>query len=223
MQVAPTVPNPVRLAQVRLLVLGSWHVADTEGGPVVAGGLEMESCPPNLIEMQRRLSARRLAWILVGDVADEERAAEVVACARAVRPDLKLAALGQPADPHRCARWMRRGCLVYLAADSTIRRVAMALTCATNYGVQVVDEAFCVASGKAPRTAQAETRPLLTPRQREVLGLLSGGLSNREIGSVLNLSENTIEFHVRHLLSKFQARNRMQVARIGSEVGLCWP
>jgi DNA-binding NarL/FixJ family response regulator len=221
MQMAPTVLNLVRLAEVKLLVLGSWHGADTEAGPVVAGGLEMESCPANLIEMQRRLSGRRPAWLLVGDVADEERAAAVVACARAVRPDLKLAVLGRPADPHQCARWMRRGCLVYLAADSTIRRLAMALTCATTYRVQVVDEAFCVASRRAPRAAQTESHPSLTPRQREVLGLLSRGLSNVEIGSVLNLSENTIEFHVRHLLSKFQARNRMQVVRRASEVGLC--
>src|SRR5262249_55980779 len=47
-----------------------------------------------------------------------------------------------------------------------------------------------------------------TPREVQVLQLISEGLVNREIGKVLFLSEETVKSHVRHLLAKLQARSR---------------
>ena len=44
----------------------------------------------------------------------------------------------------------------------------------------------------------------LTPREIEVLQLISEGLVNREIGHRLFLSEETVKSHVRHLLAKLQ-------------------
>jgi DNA-binding CsgD family transcriptional regulator/tetratricopeptide (TPR) repeat protein len=52
----------------------------------------------------------------------------------------------------------------------------------------------------------------LTPREREVLGLLSGGRSNREIAGELVLSERTVETHVANLLGKLGLANRSQAA-----------
>jgi DNA-binding NarL/FixJ family response regulator len=218
MQTAPVASNVLRLAETRVLTIGRWPPAGIDDGPVITAGLEIERCPSNLYRMQERLAGQERMWLLVADVADEERAAEVVMCGRATRPDVNLAVLGEPVDRQLCGRWLRRGCHVYLTAESGVRRVAAALAVATDLGVQVVDEVFRSGPG---RQSHSQSQLSLTPRQREVLGLLSRGLSNIEIGTVLNLSENTIEFHVRHLLSKFQARNRMQVARRAAEVGLC--
>jgi DNA-binding NarL/FixJ family response regulator len=47
-----------------------------------------------------------------------------------------------------------------------------------------------------------------TGRELEVLQLISDGLVNREIGTRLFLSEETVKSHVRHLLAKLQARSR---------------
>jgi DNA-binding NarL/FixJ family response regulator len=59
-----------------------------------------------------------------------------------------------------------------------------------------------------------------TPRESEVLQLISDGLVNREIGERLFLSEETVKSHVRHLLAKLQARSRAHAVAIGFRRGL---
>jgi DNA-binding CsgD family transcriptional regulator len=51
----------------------------------------------------------------------------------------------------------------------------------------------------------------LTRRQQEVLEAVISGLSNKEIGTKLNLSERTIKFHVSTLLQKFEVRCRLNL------------
>jgi DNA-binding NarL/FixJ family response regulator len=59
-----------------------------------------------------------------------------------------------------------------------------------------------------------------TPREIEVLQLISDGLVNREIGNRLFLSEETVKSHVRHLLAKLQARSRAHAVAVGFRRGL---
>lgn len=60
----------------------------------------------------------------------------------------------------------------------------------------------------------------LTPREREVLELLSGGLSNRQIAARLAISEHTAKFHVASVLAKLGAANRADAVRRGIRQGL---
>jgi len=60
----------------------------------------------------------------------------------------------------------------------------------------------------------------LSPREMEVLGGLSRGLSNKEIARELELQEVTIKLHVRTLCRKLDAKNRTQAALIAKEAGL---
>jgi DNA-binding NarL/FixJ family response regulator len=54
--------------------------------------------------------------------------------------------------------------------------------------------------------------PKLTSREVEVLKLVARGHSNREIGSQLFISENTVKNHVRNILEKLQLHTRMEAA-----------
>lgn len=62
--------------------------------------------------------------------------------------------------------------------------------------------------------------PALTPRQLEVLGLLSEGKSVREIGKELYLSEATVRNHVRSLLQALGAHSQLEVLAKAREMGI---
>lgn len=74
-----------------------------------------------------------------------------------------------------------------------------------------------------PRHAVPDTPRLpmrLSPRQFEVLELLSLGLPNKLIGRRLNLSENTVRGHVQSILQALQVSSRSEAAFVARRLGL---
>jgi DNA-binding CsgD family transcriptional regulator len=60
----------------------------------------------------------------------------------------------------------------------------------------------------------------LTQREHEILGLIAEGLSNREIGERLFVSENTVKTHSSRLFDKLGVSRRTQAVQKGKELGL---
>src|SRR4029453_8152229 len=63
----------------------------------------------------------------------------------------------------------------------------------------------------------------LTAREREVFELVAQGLSNAEIAEALTLGRTTIKTHVRRILTKLGARDRVEVVILAYEWGLITP
>jgi DNA-binding NarL/FixJ family response regulator len=68
-----------------------------------------------------------------------------------------------------------------------------------------------------PRTSAIATALDLTPREWEVLDLLTDGLSNSQIGDRLHLSSRTVEKYVSSLLRKTDTNNRAELVRFAME------
>ena len=60
----------------------------------------------------------------------------------------------------------------------------------------------------------------LTAREREVLGLLGRGLSNKMIARDLRISEHTVKFHVSSIYAKLGAASRTEAVGLGARLGL---
>jgi DNA-binding NarL/FixJ family response regulator len=90
-----------------------------------------------------------------------------------------------------------------------------------------------LAPARTRRLIEAQVRPqpsvnttlvgTLTEREREVLVLMARGLDNGQIAAELFVSEATIRTHVGHVLSKLDARSRVQAVVVAYESGLVRP
>ncbi|QKZ23976.1 response regulator [Streptomyces chartreusis] len=73
---------------------------------------------------------------------------------------------------------------------------------------------------KGPEAAGADRLAVLTEREREVMALVAGGLSNEEIGRALLMSPLTAKTHVSRAITKLGARDRAQLVVLAYETGL---
>jgi DNA-binding NarL/FixJ family response regulator len=80
-----------------------------------------------------------------------------------------------------------------------------------------------LASRPDPRLPSPEQLDELTPREREVMGLVAAGLSNDDIAEHLVISRATAKTHVSRALCKLHARDRAQLVTLAYETGLVLP
>jgi two-component system nitrate/nitrite response regulator NarL len=64
----------------------------------------------------------------------------------------------------------------------------------------------------APPPLEPRNSPALTPRERDIVRILSRGASNKDIARELDLAESTVKIHVRNVLRKLNLSSRVQIA-----------
>jgi DNA-binding NarL/FixJ family response regulator len=122
---------------------------------------------------------------------------------------------------------IRRGAAGYLLKDATTTEVISTLRNVLE-GRLAVDgrllrEALAArdeepAPGESPR-ARAEAFSL-TPREYDVLRLVAEGMTNKEIGGNLSITEDTVKKHVQNIIWKLRAADRTQAAILAYRMGL---
>lgn len=86
---------------------------------------------------------------------------------------------------------------------------------------RVISELSRGNGGMMSRATRARQRvEVLTAREREVLALVGAGLPNAEIAGRLHLVEGTVKAYVSTILTRIEARNRVQAAIVAHEAGL---
>lgn len=101
-----------------------------------------------------------------------------------------------------------------------IRRVAEGGTLVRPAVTTRVSQAIREMHPPTPAAEKSPARTPLTDRELEVLRMLAGGFTNREIGAALNLAEGTIKNHVSVVLSKLGVRDRTRAVLKAVDEGL---
>jgi DNA-binding NarL/FixJ family response regulator len=106
--------------------------------------------------------------------------------------------------------------------DAGFEIVAEATTIAAAREVRTTAAALVVAQPDAPAPVADRdvVQEPLTPRELEVLGLIAEGLPNKAIADALDISDQTVKFHVAAILAKLGAQNRTEAVRRALRRGL---
>jgi DNA-binding NarL/FixJ family response regulator len=134
---------------------------------------------------------------------------------RAAIPGLKVVMIGMDDDPEIFLRAVRDGIVGFVLKDASAMEVAAAVRSVAN------DEGVCppslclalfdrVASQNAHHSSFVIRHNLgLTRREQQLVQMISHGLTNKEIASQLNLSEQTVKNHIHRMLRKLGANDRL--------------
>lgn len=141
-------------------------------------------------------------------------------------PIVILSAISNPDDIVRTIESGARGYILKSASDEMLKHALSLVLAGETY---IPSDAFLdrqrrwVGGSGNPPLRLPSDNPLstLTPRQRDVLTLLMGGQSNKEIARNLGLLESTVKAHVKIILSKLNVANRTQAAMVAADLG--WP
>ncbi|MBV8715285.1 MAG: response regulator transcription factor [Chloroflexi bacterium] len=191
---------------------------------------------PLVREGTAALLARRSDIDIVGIAVDGRSALQLV---EAQQPDVLLLDLGLPdMTGIEVARSLRTSwpdvALLVLTGYATHRYLHLL----TRIGVaglinksapvdKLLESIHLAAAGRtladSSRSSVRRTHQTLTAREHEVLGLMANGFRNAEIAEELSVSLNTVEFHVRHVLDKLDARSRTEAVTRAQAQGYLLP
>ncbi len=135
-------------------------------------------------------------------------------------PETEVLALTSVLEQTSVVEAIRAGAIGYLLKDTQATEIRAAIKAAAAGQVHLSPQA----SAYLLSTVRTPARPEpLTPREMDVLRLLAQGCSNKEIARTLQLVEETVKFHVRHILAKLGVQSRTQAVLTAIRLGLVSP
>jgi two-component system, NarL family, response regulator DevR len=144
---------------------------------------------------------------------------EVARRIRQLSPNVRVLMIGMHADEATFLSVVRAGVTGYLLHEASALEVIAAIR-AVSQDEGVCPPQLCFALFKTVARAGNFVPSLrrdgqgLTRRQQELIPMIAQGLTNKEIASHLNLSEQTVKNHIHRMLRKVGANDRLQVVEL---------
>ncbi|MFF8846455.1 response regulator [Streptomyces sp. NPDC015127] len=132
-------------------------------------------------------------------------------------PDLAVLVLTTFLDDSLVVEAIHHGARGYVVKDVDTTELLRSIR-AVARNESAFDSHAAAAMVRSMRVQPAQ--PKFTERELKVLQLLAHGLSNREIGAELYISETTVKFHVRNIMRKMDASSRAEVVYEASKLGV---
>ena len=197
-----------------------------------------ENCGGSVLVVDDDAGSRELMSSLLEQAGFSTRSAETgeeaIAATRRSRPDLVLLDVRLPGlSGYEICRQLRDEfrddvAIIFVSGDrvDALDRTAGLLVGADDYVVKPFspDELLARVRGHVrPRRASVPNGSVLTRRELQVLGLLAGGLAQKEIAAELVISSKTVGAHIQHILGKLEVHSRAQAVAQAYRQGLLVP
>ena len=136
---------------------------------------------------------------------------------------ISIVALIDHPEGNWIARALRRGVKAILPRNATSAEILWAIQTANSDLFLLNQDAtqpLIARFGSEPLSERAEFRDALTEREIQILRKLAEGLGNKQIASILAISEHTVKFHISSILDKLGASSRTEAVTVGIRMGL---
>ena len=211
-----TVPSDT--ASVRVLVVDEQEVVRRGVAQVLAGdsGITVVGEAGSIAQALARGPAVRPDVAVVGMRLPDGSGAEVCEWLQARVPGLRCLVLSQYCDGDTVAAAVRAGVSGYLLKQVRAPELVAAVRKVASGGT-VFDEEATPASRRRTGEKHHPLEPL-TPQERTVLRLIGEGLTNRQIGDRMGLTEKTVKNYTTNLLAKLGLERRTQAAILATQL-----
>ena len=147
-------------------------------------------------------------------------AAQTIAAAVPVARIIMLTASGAEDDVLTALKAGARGYILKGVSGDELVKIVRDVHAGEAYVTPALAASLLSDMRDGPRASRPAPNPLdeLTEREHEILERVAAGLSNKEIGQQLFLSEKTIKHYMTNILQKLQVRNRVEAALLASSV-----
>ena len=135
-------------------------------------------------------------------------------------PQTKVLVLTSVLENASVVEAIRAGAIGYLLKNATVTELRNAIKSAAAGQMYLSPQ---VSPYFLNMVSRPESPERLTPREKDVLRLLAQGHSNKEIARALYLAEETVKFHVRHILAKLGVQSRAQAILATIRLGIVFP
>jgi DNA-binding NarL/FixJ family response regulator len=160
--------------------------------------------------------------VLIAAATSEHVDLREVEALRKSLPETPLVVTAESDNPQRTRAILGSGTRGFLPASLSLKVMMGALDLVLAGGIYVPSsliEAAPARSAASPGAASlADASNELTRRQRDVLGLISQGKSNKLIADALTMSESTVKAHVKQIIKRLRVANRTQAALLATGV-----
>jgi len=143
---------------------------------------------------------------------------EFMQAARQVRPQLRALVVTSLVDPLALTRVRESGVEGYVEKDASPEMLAEALNTVAD-GRPYYSRKFQATMASEGANAEGVAK-ILSRREQQVLSLVLGRKSNREIAGLMGLSERTVEFHRANMMAKLSATNLTELVARAKQRGL---
>jgi DNA-binding NarL/FixJ family response regulator len=169
---------------------------------------------PVIATLKELLALHDIQYVVV-DLHASPDDLTVVENIRSVRPDIRSIVIGPDGDDELVLNAIVAGARAYLGQSAGPEVVRTAIDVVTAGSIWAPRRLLCKVIDRlmsAPNLSQVLYRQQLTKREQEVLELILGARSTREIASQLGIEQRTVKAYVGRLMRKTGADNRIQLS-----------
>lgn len=184
---------------------------------------KVQLCASNA-EARKIITTETIDLLLADLNVDDGDGTDTISLLTSVNSEALTIVISGISQPNRIIDAIKKGAVGYLHKNDSSMQLIGSIEKALKGQSPISAEiaiVLCKALHEKPESQATPSNPgLLTPREVEVIDLVSRGLSYSEIADVLSISVNTLPVHIRNIYRKLQTNNRSEAVFEARRIGI---